>query len=138
MSAINMVAEDWNDIDPKAWTPAHLKVIKAAAEDPLVERVLVNAAIKKALCREAGNNRAWLHKVRPWYGHNWHMHIRIGCPADSKDCKAQPPVPTDDGCGKELDWWFSAAARKPRPKGPQRIMKLSELPPACRQVLVAP
>jgi len=138
ISAINMVAEDWNDIDPKAWTPAHLKVIKAAAADPTVERVLVNPAIKKALCREAGSDRAWLHKVRPWYGHNWHMHIRIGCPKDSPECKGQPAVPPGDGCGKELDWWFSAAARKPRPKGPERVMKLSELPLACRQVLVAP
>jgi len=138
MSAINMVAEDWSDIDPKAWTPAHLKVIKSAAEDPLIERVLVNAAIKKALCREAGSDRAWLHKVRPWYGHNWHMHVRIGCPADSKDCKAQPSVPAGDGCGSELAWWFTEKARRPIPKGPQRIMKLSELPPACRQVLVAP
>ena len=32
----------------------HLAVIKAAAQDPQVERIFVNAAIKKALCREAG------------------------------------------------------------------------------------
>ena len=104
MSAINAVAEDWNDVDPKVWTPAHVRVIKAAAEDPLVERVLVNAAIKKALCRDAGPDRAWLRKVRPWYGHNWHMHIRIGCPAGSTECKPQDPVPPGDGCGTELAW----------------------------------
>jgi penicillin-insensitive murein endopeptidase len=139
MSAINLVAEDWNDVDPKVWTRQHTAVIRAAAMDSTVERVLVNAAIKKALCREAGKDRAWLAKVRPWYGHNYHMHIRIGCPPDSKECKGQDPVPTGDGCGRELDWWFSAEARKPRVlKGPLREMKLSELPPSCRQVLVAP
>jgi penicillin-insensitive murein endopeptidase len=138
MSAVNMVAEDWNDVDPKAWTAQHLRVIKAAAEDPLVERVLVNPAIKKALCREAGTDRHWLRKVRPWYGHNWHMHVRIGCPAGSAECKAQDPVPPGDGCGTELAWWFSEAARKPRPKGPERVMKISELPAACSKVLVAP
>ena len=44
-----------------------LSLIKAAATDPIVERIFVNAAIKKALCREAPNDRNWLHKVRPYY-----------------------------------------------------------------------
>ena len=65
MSATMVVAADRKDVDPKVWTPAHFAVIKAAAEDPEVERIFVNAAIKKALCREAGKDRAWLHKVRP-------------------------------------------------------------------------
>src|SRR5215468_10709621 len=60
MSATMIVAEDRLDVDPKVWTPAHFKVIKAAAQDPRVARIFVNAAIKKALCREAGNDRAWL------------------------------------------------------------------------------
>src|SRR5687767_13221767 len=64
MSATNVVAEDKKDVDPKKWTPGHLAVIKAAAEDPKVERIFVNAAIKKALCRDAGKDRAFLHKVR--------------------------------------------------------------------------
>jgi penicillin-insensitive murein endopeptidase len=54
MSATNVVAEDKRDVDPKIWTHGHFAVIKAAAEDPKVERIFVNAAIKKALCREAG------------------------------------------------------------------------------------
>lgn len=139
ISAVNMVAADWNDIDPQAWTPKHMPVIRAAAKDPGVERIFVNAAIKKALCREAGADRDWLAKVRPWRGHNWHFHVRMRCPKDSTDCQGQPPVGDGDGCGADLAWWFTEKARKPLPPaGPQRQMKLSELPNACRQVLLAP
>jgi penicillin-insensitive murein endopeptidase len=77
MSATMVVAEDRKDIDPAVWTPAHTAIIRAAAQEPQVERIFVNAAIKKALCREAGNDRGWLHKVRPYYGHDYHFHVRI-------------------------------------------------------------
>jgi len=49
MSATMVVAADRKDVDPKVWTHGHMEVIKAAAEDPVVERIFVNAAIKKAL-----------------------------------------------------------------------------------------
>ena len=65
MSASNMVRSDRLDIDPAVWTPSHLLVIRAAAQEPRVERIFVNAAIKKALCREAKGDRSWLAKVRP-------------------------------------------------------------------------
>jgi hypothetical protein len=58
MSATMVVAEDRTDVDPQVWTPAHLNVIKARAKDPQVARIFVNAAIKKALCRDAGSDRA--------------------------------------------------------------------------------
>jgi penicillin-insensitive murein DD-endopeptidase len=141
MSATMMLAEDRLDVDPKVWTPGHLQVIKAAAEEPKVERIFVNAAIKKALCRDAKGNRTWLSKVRPMYGHDYHFHVRIHCPADASDCKAQDPVPAGDGCG-ELDWWFSdAVLHPPPPKTPAKPSKgltLSQLPAACRSVVLAP
>src|SRR5262245_12296804 len=64
MSATMVVAPDRKDVDANVWTPAYTAIIKAAAEEPEVERIFVNAAIKKALCREAGSDREWLHKVR--------------------------------------------------------------------------
>jgi penicillin-insensitive murein endopeptidase len=142
MSAVNMVREDRLDIDPQAWTPDHWKVVRAAATDPKVERVLVNAAIKKALCRDATGDRRWLNKVRPWWGHNFHMHIRIGCPPGSPDCRPQEAVPGGEGCGSELDYWFSDEVLNPRPPAvppkPTPPLTMADLPAACRQVLVAP
>src|ERR1700737_2553545 len=53
MSAVNMVTEDGLSVDRGHWTPAQARVIKAAAEEPEVDRIFVNAAIKKALCETA-------------------------------------------------------------------------------------
>src|SRR5436189_287585 len=47
MSAVDMVRPDKRDIDPSVWTPAHTALIRAAAVEPAIERILVNAAIKK-------------------------------------------------------------------------------------------
>ena len=49
--------------------------------------IFVNAAIKKALCREAKGDRSWLSKIRPMYGHDYHFHIRIKCPAGATECE---------------------------------------------------
>jgi penicillin-insensitive murein endopeptidase len=140
MLATNLVADHRKDIDPSVWTPQHVAIIRAAAQAPQVERVFVNAAIKKALCRDARGNRSWLHKVRPYWGHNYHMHIRIGCPRNSAGCKGQDPPPHGDGCGSELDWWFTDAVLRPpkKPPKPRPPLRLADLPDACRAVLAAP
>jgi len=142
MSAVNMVAKDRLDVDPKVWTHQRTELIRSAAQDPAAERIFVNAAIKKALCREAGPDRGWLSKVRPWWGHDYHFHVRIYCPADSPDCKPQPPPQPGDGCGHELDHWFSDAILHPKPppepERPKPPLTLASLPSACRQVLMAP
>ena len=143
MSATNVVATDSSlDVDRKIWTPAHVEVIKAAAEDPEVERIFVNPAIKKALCRDAGNDREWLHKVRPWWGHDYHFHVRIACPPDDADCKPQPPVPgVDDGCGAELKSWLKDSIIHPAPSpggSAAHNMTMAALPKECKAVLNAP
>jgi penicillin-insensitive murein endopeptidase len=142
ISATNVVAADKRDIDPSVWTPAHLAVIKAAATEPNVERIFVNAAIKKAICREATGDRTWLEKVRPMWGHNYHFHVRIGCPSGDAACKPQDPTPEGDGCGSALDWWFRDAVFNPKPPAtppkPRPPLTMADLPPACRDVLLAP
>jgi penicillin-insensitive murein DD-endopeptidase len=143
ISASNLVSEDWKHLNPQTWTPQHVAFIKTAAQQPEVERVLVNAAIKKELCRvENKQPHAWLAKVRPWYKHHDHIHVRLKCPADSPSCRAQPPVPDGDGCGaKELDYWFSDKVLQTniaKPTKPPKPMMLADLPPACKTVLQAP
>ncbi len=144
MSATMVVAEDRKDVDPNVWTPAHVAVIKAAAQDPVVSRIFVNPAIKRALCRDAGHSdRAWLSKVRPWWGHDYHFHVRIVCPADSPECAAQEPVASNEGCsGADLDHWFTDAILHPKPSHipPEQKppLRMADLPAACRQVLLAP
>jgi penicillin-insensitive murein endopeptidase len=80
--------------------------------------------------------------VRPMWGHNYHFHIRIRCPADNPDCKAQDPPGAGEGCGADLDWWFRDAILNPpppkEPPKPKPPLKMADLPPACRQVLLAP
>lgn len=144
ISAVNMVRPDWMDVDPAAWTPAHGRLVRAAAMKPEVERIFVNPAIKRAMCREATGNRNWMSKVRPMWGHNYHFHIRIACPDGMEGCQPQAPVPGGDGCGKELDDWLAlqnkaifAPKRPPRPGKPRPPMSVDALPPACRDVLVA-
>jgi penicillin-insensitive murein endopeptidase len=139
ISATSMVADDWNDVDPSKWTPAHTAIIRAAALERGVERIFVNAAIKKALCRDAGRDRAWLNKVRPYWGHNYHFHIRIACPQGQPGCRDQDAVPAGDGCDASLDWWFSEEARRPpkTPPKPRPPMTMAQLPPECGRVAVA-
>ena len=142
ISATMVVRKDRRDVDAAVWTPSHIAVIRAAAQDGEVERVLVNAAIKKALCRDAKGDRAWLQKVRPYWGHDYHMHVRLSCPDGVPDCRAQDPVTPGEGCGKELDWWFSEGNINPKPPAtppkPKPPMLMKELPEACRQVVLAP
>ena len=144
-SAINLVADDWKHVNPKTWSPADVAFIRTAAEQPEVERVLVNAAIKKEICRMQGDKHpAWMDKLRPWYGHHDHIHVRLKCPADSPSCRKQPSVPDGPGCGKELDYWFSDKVLHPKPKvagkpaKPPKALTLADLPPACKTVLDSP
>lgn len=137
ISATNVVADDWNDINPSVWTTAHFRIIRLAAQSPEVARIFVNPAIKKALCREEMGRRDWLSKVRPWYGHNYHFHIRMQCPSDSEGCSDQDRPPQGDGCGADLAWWFTDEARNPAPSPPRAPMTLAQLPQECRSVLLA-
>jgi len=140
-SAVQMVAEDRLDVDPKVWTHTRTELLRTAAQDPEVERIFVNAAIKKAVCREAGADRSWLSKLRPWWGHDYHFHVRLLCPADSPQCKPQPPPEPGDGCGHELDFWFKDSVLHPKPAVPPKPkppLTLAALPAACRQVVTAP
>jgi penicillin-insensitive murein endopeptidase len=144
ISASNLVSDDWKHVNPKTWSTADIAFIRTAAEQPEVERVLVNAAIKQELCKtQAG--KSWMSKVRPWYGHNDHIHVRLKCPPGSSSCRKQAPVPGGDGCAaKDLAYWFTDRVLHPKPAKPAKHPKpphaltMADLPTACKAVLAAP
>jgi penicillin-insensitive murein endopeptidase len=138
--ALKMVAKDRRDVDPTTWTHERTELVRVAAQDPAVTRIFVNPAIKKAMCREAASDRSWLSKVRPWWGHDEHFHVRIACPPDSPLCKKQPETGSSDGCGSELAGWLRKTEAPPPPPGakPQHNVPLAALPAQCRAVVRAP
>ncbi|MBV9077899.1 MAG: penicillin-insensitive murein endopeptidase [Methylobacteriaceae bacterium] len=138
LSATDLVRSDRLDVDPARYGPAHLALIRAASREREVARIFVNPAIKKALCRDAGAERGWLEKVRPMWGHNYHFHIRLSCEATGQPCEDQDPPPAGDGCGAELERWFTPAMLHPRPGRPRPPMTLAALPAECRRIVAAP
>ena len=126
----SMLADNGRDVNAR-FGPDQEFLIRIAAEDPSVDRLLVNPGIKNALCQRE-RDAAWLHKVRPWWGHDAHMHVRLKCPKDSPYCAQQAPIPAGNGCGAELAWWFSPEAHTPR----KSTAKAAPQPPAqCRMLL---
>ena len=139
-----LVVKDRKTIDTSVWTEAHARLIKRAASYPEVARIFVHPPIKAELCKWATGDRSWLAKLRPYYGHNYHFHIRINCPRGSTTCKNQPPSRPADGtgCGAELAYWMSDvpwAKRKAdpnaKPPKPAPPLTLAALPAECRAVL---
>ena len=135
MSATDMVRPDRLDIDPNVWTSQHTALIRAVSREPEVARIFVNAAIKKALCREAGD-RAWLTKVRPMFGHNYHFHIRLACPQADEGAPTKIRRPSATVVGRS---WTNGSQRRccAKPGPPRPPMTMAQLPPECRKVLVA-
>ena len=145
MTAVSMLKDPFT-VDPAKWTPLHTKLIKRAASYPEVDRIFVHPAIKKVLCEQAGNDRAWLAKLRPWWNHYYHFHVRVKCQSGATDCEGQKPLSGDDGCGQELTNWYEklkraviagtmqppSAASKPR-----RSPTMAKLPQECSTVLTA-
>lgn len=114
------------------------RLVELAAEDPRVDRLFVHPALKKALCERAGAAATWLRKVRPWWGHDDHFHVRLACPKDSPECVAQAPLPTGNGCD-ELAWWFDKKAQAERDEQHQKYgskvgAAAPRLPERCLQL----
>ncbi len=116
------------------FTPAIARVVELAAENVAVERIFLNPLLKRALCERTTGDRKWLQKIRPWWGHDDHFHVRLACPADSPECVAQAPLPPGDGCD-QLGWWLNPAAAADRDKGKQtykaKVGAQPQLPPSC-------
>lgn len=114
------------------WQPGLDQLVKLAASDNDVTRIFVSPAIKQRLCENAGSDRGWLRKVRPWFGHQAHMHVRLRCPAGSHECESQPAPPPGDGCGAELQSWFAPPAPG---STPPKKRTPPPLPASCQALL---
>jgi penicillin-insensitive murein DD-endopeptidase len=122
------------------WTPAHHDIIKAAASDPAVARIFVFAGAKVQMCNDEKGDRSWLRKVRPWYGHHYHFHVRLACPAGDATCEDQAPPPPGDGC-KDAEAWVNNILNPPppdpnaKPSPPSAPLTLANMPAQCASVL---
>ncbi len=117
-----------------AWNSRAERLIEAAASSPGVDRVFVHPAVKRALCEDKARRGPWLARVRPWWGHQDHFHVRLQCPEDSPDCTVSQPLPEGDGCDA-LKWWFSEDARKTAAKRGPPGENAPALPEKCEAVL---
>ncbi len=124
------------------WSDRQARLIQIAASDPRVARIFVNPAIKQAMCGHPWSDRAFLGKLRPWFGHDGHMHIRLSCPSGSPECEDQTPQPDGDGCGEELESWLNRppapAVERPTPPASRPTPRTANVPAACEAVLKAP
>ena len=120
------------------WTPAHHAILKAAASDPAVARIFVFPGAKVQMCKDARGNRDWLRKIRPWWGHHYHFHVRLACPKGASGCVDQAPPPPGDGCAAAAQWVediLHPPPPDPTPRKPRPELLLADLPNQCTAVL---
>ncbi|MCC6136514.1 MAG: penicillin-insensitive murein endopeptidase [Candidatus Contendobacter sp.] len=136
----SMIRATEGTLNQSRWSPGYRDALKLAAQAPEVDRIFVNGIIKQALC-ESETDRRWLEKVRPWWGHDAHFHVRLACPPGSGQCKPQKPLPFGDGCDPDLRNWVRdlvQAARSPKPYRKPEPPSADRLPAACDAVLYNP
>ncbi|MTJ03672.1 MAG: penicillin-insensitive murein endopeptidase [Sediminimonas qiaohouensis] len=125
------------------WTRAHHEVIKAAAQDPRTARIFVFPGAKVRMCKDETGDRAWLRKIRPWWGHHYHFHVRLKCPEGVEGCVNQTPPPPGDGCEGAQEWVNNILnppppdPDAPKPK-PRKEKTLADLPGQCVGVVTKP
>lgn len=139
-SYISMVDLKNYRLKSKNWTEQHFDLIKLSAEKKQVARIFVHPVIKDTLCKqETAKDRRWLRKIRPWWGHHYHMHVRLKCPEGEKACVNQALPPKGDGCGAELASWKPKVIPKKEKvvksdKKPKK-KKIKQKPEQCLLVL---
>lgn len=123
-----------------SWTPQHHALLRAAASDPRVARIFIFPGAKVQMCNDEKGDRSWLSKIRPWWGHHYHFHVRLTCPRGAKDCVDQDAPPAGDGCAEAQEWVNNILnppppdPNAPKPK-PRPDYVLADLPKQCASVL---
>lgn len=138
LEAPSMLTPDLDRLNQN-WDEEKVARLRTVSENASVQRIFVNPVIKKEICR-LHRGEVWLSKLRPWFGHDDHFHVRLKCPSGEKKCQAQDPPPLGDGCDETLEEWFSSELKKKakelreNPPPP----KMPVLPAECAQVLLEP
>lgn len=122
------------------YTQQHHEILKAAAKDPRTTRIFVFPGAKVRMCKEAKGDRSWLRKIRPWFGHHYHFHVRLKCPDNQAGCVEQDPPPAGDGCAEAEQWVRNILNPPPPdpnapPPKPRRELTLRDMPGQCVSVL---
>ncbi|MFD2741426.1 penicillin-insensitive murein endopeptidase [Sulfitobacter aestuarii] len=141
ISSISMRRANGAYVNDK-WTSSHHQILKAAAQDPRVARIFVFPGAKAQMCADERGDRSYLRKIRPWYGHHYHFHVRLNCPAGLRGCVNQSPPPAGDGCAEAQQWQRNILnPPPPDPNAPKaklrRELLLADLPAQCQAVLNA-
>lgn len=123
-----------------SWTYQHHEVLKAAASDPRVARIFVFPGAKVNMCNDEKGDRKWLRKIRPWWGHHYHFHVRLNCPKGARGCIDQNIPPAGDGCSDAEQWVQNILFPPPpdpnaAPPKPRRELQMTDLPSQCVTVL---
>lgn len=126
------------------WTEQHWHLLRAAASDPRVARIFVFPGAKVWMCDRETGDRSYLRNIRPWYGHHYHFHVRLACPAGSTECVDQDAPPPGDGCEEAREWQrniLNPPPPDPDPPAPTPTpargeLMLDDLPLQCTRVLL--
>ena len=123
-----------------SWTTQHEAILKAAASDPRVARIFLFPGAKVEMCKNATGDRGWLRKIRPWWGHHYHFHVRLNCPAGASGCEDQAAPPPGDGCAEAQGWVDRILNplpldRNATPTPPLGPLKILQLPDQCTSVI---
>lgn len=129
---LSLMNPDFTGIDHSRWNPIYGGILKLAAMSRRVDRIFVNPFIKRELCKTY-RGEDWLGKIRPWWGHDGHFHVRLYCPEGSPLCKPQEPVPPGDGCDSDLDGWFKLGSLREKKSDKPRTQR--PLPKECLTLL---
>ncbi len=122
------------------WTKQHHAVLREAAKDKRVARIFVFPGAKVQMCDDEKGNKSYLRKIRPWWGHHYHFHVRLKCPRGSNGCVNQDAPPKGDGCAEARQGVKNILnPPPPDPNAPapkkRREYVMADLPNQCVSVL---